>query len=482
MLHPQTLCLRLDKTAISTLLQHPLVSHKPTQRRIHQTCYETPDFRLAALGFSIEETRILRKTEITVRDTNQLWQAPTSAGSFDFSTLIDVPDVAESLQNIASDLVPIYSMDIRQRVWTVHIRSAIVEVALKEGTLNCGVTEPKTSSGVCELELTLIKGQEAALYGLGRLLSRQVKLHPIPTLLRQRALECYRGDIPKPVKACRIKLDPKNTPQAVFKQVARECLDQLLANETGIFLPSNVEFIHQARVALRRLRTALRLFSDELPPEFSNKWSKEWREVGEQLGNARNWDVFCSEMLPAIQADLGDHPEAIKLAEFAQTQRALAHSETRQWLEGRKYSLILIAFSEAILTLDDQSKDRIETFATKSLRKRYKKFCRGAQIAHTLSPEARHEVRIDLKKLRYALDFFDSLYPQKQLQGFLKGLAETQELLGHMNDLVTGELLLATRPDTPFDLPVAWARGRMSAYLEMLPSALKPVLDAKTPW
>ena len=482
MLRPQTLILRLDPTAVSTLLQHPLLSHKPIQRRIHQTCYETPDLKLAALGFSIEETRVLRKTQITVRNTNQTWQAPTSAGTFDFSTLIDTPEVAESLQKIASDLVPIYSLDLLQRVWTVKVRSAIVDVALKLGSLSCGITEPKISSGVCELELTLVKGQDAALYGLGRLLSRQVKLHPIPTSLHQRALQSYHGDIPKPLKASRIKLDPKDTPQAVFKQVARECLDQLLTNETGIFAPSNVEFIHQARVALRRLRTALRLFSDALPPEFSDKWSQEWREVGEQLGNARNWDVFCSEMLPAIQADLGDHPEAVKLGEFAQTQRALAHAQTRQWLEGRKYSLILIAFSEALLTIGEQSKDRIEAFATKSLRKRYKKFCRGAQIAHTLSPEARHEVRIDLKKLRYALDFFESLYPQKQLQGFLKGLAETQELLGHMNDLVTGELLLATRPNTAFDLPVAWARGRMSGYLEMLPSALKPVLSTKVPW
>lgn len=481
----QTLRFSLDPADIGLLTQHPLLNTPPKRRRVHQTRFDTPEYKLAGLGLTVDETRILRKTTLTVRDAAEAgheWSAPTTPGSFDFATLIDTPDIAEQLTQEAGTLIPLYTIDASQRSWSVQIRSAQVDVILEDGILATGANESQRSTRLCELELRLNHGQKAALYGVARLLSRQLRLHPIRESLPQRALTFRNGDSPRPVKAKRIKIDPKSSVISVFKHLAWQCLDQLQANEDGVFSPANVEFIHQARVALRRLRTALRLFNTELPPGFSDKWSQAWRDVGEQLGNARNWDVFCSEMLPAIAADLGEHPDIQHLREFAQQKRDIAHAETQQWLRGRRYSLTMIAFCEAILILPDHQEVRISNFADKALKRRHKRFCRGAAIAHTLNGDERHEVRIDLKKLRYTLDFFESLYPQKQLQSFLGALAETQELLGHMNDLVTGEMLLALRPGDLFDLPVAWARGRMNAYLEMLPSAMKPVLDARTPW
>ena len=481
----QALRLNLDPADIALLIQHPLLSTAPKRRRIHQTVFDTPDNALAKLGLSVNETRILRKTTLTVQETagaGATWSASTIPGAFDFATLIDTSKTAERLSQHASTLRPLFTLDLSQRIWTVQIRSAQVEVVLEDGTLATASDATQRSSHICELQLRLVAGQAAALYGVARLLSRQVRLHPIRDSLLARALAFCNGVEPRPVKAKRVKIDPKSTAISVFKHVAWHCIDQLQANEQGVFEPNNVEFIHQARVALRRLRTALRLFNTALPAAFSDKWSQAWRDVGEQLGNARNWDVFCSELLPAIAADLGDHPDVQQLTAFAEQQRTAAHEQTQTWLRGRRYSLTLIAFCEALQTLPDRDTVRIDAFAHQSLKKRHKRFCRGARIAHTLSAEARHEVRIELKKLRYTLDFFESLYGQKQLQAFLHGLAETQELLGHMNDLATGEILLAMRPGQPFDLPVAWTRGRMSAYIEMLPAALKPVLDAKTPW
>lgn len=487
MIVAQTLRLRLslDPADITILLQHPLLSTAPKRRRVHQTFFDTAKRSLTKLGLSIEETRVLRKTTLTVRqqgDDHHEWSAPTTAGTFDFATLIDAPETAEQVSQYANGLVPLFTLDLGQRVWNVQIRSAQVEVVLEDGTLATGSASEQRSTRVCELQLRLMAGPPAALYGVARLLSRQLRLHPIRDSRMARALAFCDGTVSRPVKAKRVKINPKSMALSVFKYVAWQCIDQLQANEQGVFEADNVEFIHQARVALRRLRTALRLFDMVLPAGFSDKWSQAWRDVGEQLGNARNWDVFCGELLPAIAADLGEHPDVQQLTQFAEQQRIAAHAQTQEWLHGRRYSLTLIAFCEALQALPDRDTVRIDDFASQSLKKRHKRFSRGARIAHTLSAEARHEVRIELKKLRYTLDFFESLYGQKQLQAFLQGLAETQELLGHMNDLATGEILLATRPGQPFDLPVAWTRGRMSAYVEMLPSALKPVLDAKTPW
>lgn len=482
---PQTIRLRLDSKDVSVFLQHPLLSGAPKRRRVHQTHFDTPDQAIAGIGLSVDETRVLRKTMLSVQEAGNnlhLWTAPTTPGTFDFATLIDDPETAERLAQFAGMLVPMYAIDTSQRQWPVQIRSAQVDITLEEGTLSAGNDNAQRTESICEIELRLTNGKPAALFGVARLLSRQVRLHPITDTLAQRALAFSVSKSPGPIKAKRVKIDAKESVINVFNHVAWLCLKQLQDNEAGVFAPNNVEYIHQARVALRRLRTALRLFESELPPGFSDKWGQAWRDVGEQLGNARNWDVFCSEILPAITADLGDHPDVIQLKAFAQAERQKAHAETQKWLRGRRYSLTMVAFCEALLMLPDRTPNRIDGFADKALKKRHQRFCRGARIAHTLNGEQRHEVRIDLKKLRYTLDFFESLYPQKKLQGFLTGLAETQELLGHMNDLVTGEALLALRPGNPFDLPVAWTKGRMSAYLETLPAALKPVLDAKTPW
>lgn len=485
MKNPQRIRLSLDAAEINTLLQHPLLSALPKRQRLHLTHFDTADHALASLGISVDETRVLRKTTLTVQhptDNGCPWSAPTSAGSFDFATLIDIPETAEQLSQFTDRLIPIFTIDTRQRQWPIQIRRAQIDVILEDGTIVVGNEASPRSRQFCEIELRLNSGHSAALYGVARLLSRQLRLHPISDNLMDRALGFCLNKDTTPIKARRVKVEPRDTVIEVFKHLAWQCLNQLQGNEAGVFTTNNIEFIHQARVALRRLRTALRLFGTELPPGFSDKWSQAWRDVAEQLGNARNWDVFCSEILPDIAIDLGDHPDLVHLKRFAEAERDKAHVETQQWLHGRRYSLITIAFSEALLSIPDRNADRIDHFADKALKKRYKRFCSGARVAHTLSSEERHEVRIELKKLRYTLDFFESLYPQKRLQPFLVGLAKTQELLGHMNDLVTGETLLALRPGALFDLPVAWTKGRMSGYLETLPAALKPVLDAKTPW
>ncbi len=481
----QTIRLSLDPADISALLQNPLLATPPKRRRAHQTDFDTPEKSLVGLGLAVEETRVLRKTILTVTQISgepHVWSAPTTPGTFDFATLIDTPEIAEQLTQLADALLPIYKIETSQRLWMVQIRSAQIEVILEEGQISTGDGASQRTHRFCEIELRLHQGQSAALYGVARLLSRLLRLHPISDSLRQRARAFSAGEVARPIKARRVKVDAKDSVISVFKQLAWICLNQLQANEGGVFAPNNVEFIHQARVSLRRLRTALKLFGSELPPEFADKWGLAWRDVGEQLGNARNWDVFCTEILPDIEADLGNVPDVSGLKEFAQVQRDKAHAQTQAWMRGRRYSLTMIAFCEALLALPDRKAERISDFADKALKKRHKRFYRGAKVAHTLTGEERHEVRIDLKKLRYTIDFFESLYPQKQLQPFLAGLAETQELLGHMNDLVTCETLLALRPGAPLDLPVAWTKGRMSAYLETLPAALKPVLDAKTPW
>ncbi|MFM8339567.1 MAG: hypothetical protein ACKN9C_06220, partial [Fluviibacter sp.] len=148
----QTIRLSLDPTDISALLQNPLLASQPKRQRIHLTHFDTPDKTLAGLALSVQEKRILRKTTLSVAQTTgdlHVWSAPTTPGTFDFATLIDAPDIAEQLAQIADSLVPVYAIETRQRQWVVQIRSAQVKVTLEEGQISTGDGTSLRTQGFC---------------------------------------------------------------------------------------------------------------------------------------------------------------------------------------------------------------------------------------------------------------------------------------------------------------------------------------------
>jgi len=482
--------LSLAAADIPLLLQHPLLATPPKRLKLYNTYFDTPALDLTKQRVAVRERRVLRKTLLTVKTAQHSeggisqrseWEAPTVPGRFDFATLIDDAHLAEALTLKAPQLVPVFTTNFNRRIWTLSFRRATIEVALDQGTISVQRDELTREQPICELELELKQGNPATLFALARMLSRPVRLHPADESKAARGYALFLNKGPTPTKAAALSIQPRATTVAVFQHIARSCIAQLQANEAGLHAPKDEEYVHQARVALRRLRTALRLFADALPAGFADRWSNAWRDVAQELGNARNWDVFCTEQLPLMDKDLGDHPELLALRSFATQQRLAAHEAAKACISSKAYSLNIISFCEALMNLKD-TPEPIKAYATKALKRRHKRFVQGARLAHTLNAEERHEVRIDLKKLRYTLDFFESLYPKKRVQAFSRALASTQELLGHMNDLATAEVLMTERDSPVIDVPLAWAKGRMSAYLEMLPSALKPVIKLDTPW
>ncbi|MFM7123652.1 MAG: CHAD domain-containing protein [Fluviibacter sp.] len=482
--------LSLAAADIPRLLRHSLLAVPAKRLKLYNTYFDTPDLALTKQKVAVRERRVLRKTLLTVKTAQRSeggisqrseWEAPTTPGQFDFSTLVDDAQLAESLSLKASELVPVFTTDFSRRVWTLNFRRATIEVALDQGTISVQRDELTREQPICELELELKQGNPATLFALARMLSRDVRLHPADESKAARGYALFLNKRQTPSKAEALDIQPRASTVSVFQYIARSCIAQLQANERGIQSPQDEEYVHQARVALRRLRTALRLFADALPAGFADRWSTAWRDVAQELGNARNWDVFCTEQLPLLDHDLGEHPELIALRSFANQRRIDAHEAAKICITSKVYSLNIISFCEALMNLKE-TPDSIRAYATKALKRRHKRFIQGAKVVHTLNAEERHEVRIDLKKLRYTLDFFESLYPKKRVQAFLRALASTQALLGHMNDLATAEILMTERDGIMIDAPIAWAKGRMSAYLEMLPSALKPVIKLDTPW
>ena len=94
----------------------------------------------------------------------------------------------------------------------------------------------------------------------------------------------------------------------------------------------------------------------------------------------------------------------------------------------------------------------------------------------------RHQVRIEAKKLRYALDFLGSLWPPEALHDLTEALVQAQELLGQMNDRVSAQHLLATAPQAGAERLQMVLGAQLVQSAAHLPLVLKAVMQASTPW
>ena len=123
-----------------------------------------------------------------------------------------------------------------------------------------------------------------------------------------------------------------------FAAVAWETLRQMQANEEGTLEGADAEFLHQMRVALRRLRSTFSAFSRALPPDCDAKVKSDLRWLGSRLGPARDWDVFVTETLPSVVLRCGDNA-GVRAACCPQRRGAAtaAQREVRRALRSRRY-------------------------------------------------------------------------------------------------------------------------------------------------
>ncbi len=492
------------------LLEHPLLLVPGKRQKLYNIYYDTPELSLMHQGIAVRERKILRKLLLTLKinhtnsgglSSRSEWEAATVQGQFDFQTLIDDPVIAQKMTLLAPQLIPIFTTDFTRRSWQVLFRGATIEIAIDQGMIVTRRDNQLFEEPISEVELELKEGNPVTLFGLARVLSRRVRLHPSAASKAERGYKLFKNITPTPVKPPDLDIDPKATPIQSFERICLECLNHLQVNDVGILRDDDDEYIHQARVAMRRIRSAIKLFSPVLPMAFVHQWNTTWRDLANSLGDARNWDVFSHESLQLIKEAFPNQPEIKELEKFTFDQREKAHIKALATFGSRIYSLKLISFAEAVMSLvthpEVKNRQKIvlesqttaepiieedtQAFATRLLKRRHRRFMREVLVPNR-DLEQSHQLRLDLKKLRYSFDFFMELYPKRRMSLYMKSLARSQVLLGQMNDLATAEALLASRNLPQVDIAQAWVIGRQSGYLSMMPKVLSGLSDLKPPW
>ncbi|PRF42803.1 CHAD domain-containing protein [Burkholderia multivorans] len=286
-----------------------------------------------------------------------------------------------------------------------------------------------------------------------------------------------------PVKARLVDLTGIRSQRAALFALSGDIAAQWLGNEGGVLDRDDPEFVHQMRVALRRLRTLMRFFPHFADRHWKDTFGVDLRWLAGLLGTVRDWDVFATETLPALIAADGGSADWSGTLDVARAQSATARVELRQALHSARYARLTLGWLEWLSTLAfpsaaDDEMTPLPRHAAKRVRQLFGHLYAVPSLA-SLDTAARHRVRIDAKRLRYALEFFASLASRRTRGETAKTLARVQSVLGEANDTIVALHHLEQLAAPPYQIGFVRGYGaaleRRAAHdAEALLASLRP--------
>jgi inorganic triphosphatase YgiF len=276
------------------------------------------------------------------------------------------------------------------------------------------------SAMLCEAEIALLAGKPGVLFDLTHVLFPAGGLYfsNLSKVARGHLL-AERGHIDPPLKphnAKEIVLRDDESVEKAAHDILKECLDHIFTNVTVVDRLDDSEGPHQLRVGLRRLRSAFSIFSSALKNSEMARLNEEARWLGKEVGRLRDLDVIVTEI---VRREADKHPEETCLKELGEAlkgEEAALRERLRQIIKDRRCQAFLIDLARFVHVrgwldpLDLGQSERlaipVSEHAVAALNKRWKKTVKRARRFNTLDDEQRHELRKELKKLRYAVEFF----------------------------------------------------------------------------
>lgn len=467
-----------SKLSITQLANHPLLASIPLRRlRIQDTYYDTLDLTLKQHRIAIRARQqgqlALRTVKATISEQGAFsqrreWERPGREDAWNFGD-IDHAVTRRLLENYCAQLQPVFHTDFQRHAWQVQYGDALIEVAYDRGYIASGTRKQDLK----EIEFELLKGQPDDLFAFALELQQTFSLRPISGNKAETGYRLYRNAGVVPCRLHPPPLPPGQTQIAAFRNIAMTCLEQLLRNQDHIEL-ATPEFLHQARVALRRLRSALKLFSPVLPPGFAKEWNVVWRETGQHLGKARNWDVLRTQLVPEIARRFPNDASILRLQRTTTRQTQAAYRSATAYLASPDHSRHLLQFARALLCLHEQQAHALATFFQKRVSKLQRRAYALAKDVHHMDDASRHSLRIAFKKLRYALESAPQSESGKRNKPYLSSLNRLQEELGQINDCANAQILFAGLALTDRSIRTeGWLAGQHAILCERLPLALQ---------
>lgn len=435
----------------------------PAQHHELVTLYfDTPDGALAGRGIALRLRRSGRRWVQTLKTEGARqgglsqrveYEMPVPAARLDWSRFPDAARawVADSQRR---KLVPVFETRFARTAWQLRgTGGARIEVALDVGEIRAG----KHRQPICEIELELKAGPSGALFAQAQDWALKLDCLPFDTSKAERGLKLARQQPDLPVRFVPPALKGDMRVERAFVSIVSACLTHFQANLPGVLAGHDRECLHQARVALRRLRVALRLFRRHhaLPDAL---W-KDLRAIDAALGPARDWDVLCDEMLPAIAPHF-DNDALWQAGRVAlEAKRAALHSSLRETLRRLRPGAWLLAVNHWLYDLDrglqpgaapasERASPRpLGPWARRKLKRLHLKLTGRAPEWGAGSPARQHALRLEIKRQRYAVEFFQALFAHPGQPRYVSAVRSLQASLGQINDIRTARRLVTETPE-----------------------------------
>jgi triphosphatase len=447
----------IDPAAADQLIERLALASEGEELILKTVYYDTAAADLRSQGVTLRVRDDGGRRIQTVKQTTASairrgeWEQEIEGPAPDLEAVKDSP-LAKALGRLnGAPLKPAFEVTVERARRELAVDGGVVEVALDRGAVSAeGYGTP-----ICELELELKSGEAVLLFDLARSLSEHARLDLSFVTKAERGYALMDGVLLNPIKAMRPALAPDATAEQAFRAAAAAALVQITANARVLRSARRPEATHQLRVGARRLRTAVSLFAPMLADDRLEPLKAEMKWISRELDEARNLDVFIAESFRPVVARRRQTPglAALGASLLAAQTRAYDHIETA--VRSPRFAALTLELA-AWIEIGAWSRDTdpmreglrrrpARAAAADILALHHRRVVRRGRELEALSPEARHRVRIEAKKLRYAGDFFSGLYAGRagrRLASLTEALARFQDALGTLNDIAVGAALI----------------------------------------
>jgi len=332
----------------------------------------------------------------------------------------------------------------RRRYRVISPEDAEIELAFDTSSFSLrGLHKPRRVQKLEELEAEILDGPEGALQSLSVLLSDRFHYPPSKASKFEVAIERFKITIPskKPPKGLRPRLDDR-LDLAVRKILTHQFM-WLREHLPGVQQDLDTEFVHQARVATRRMRSALRLFREAIPESTATYLGGELKWLGGMFGAVRDLDVFLLN-LSRFKNQIESFPPKKKRAfeDWIEKHRRTPLKALCQALESPRYRNFerrLAQFLERPLPVRPRPSlalKPVREVAPVIITEKFDAVIeQGRALLADPKPKQYHLLRIQMKKLRYASEFMATAY-EGTLDAMIERAVEIQDCLGELQDTV----------------------------------------------
>ena len=454
--------LRITPEHLARLRRHALFrAHQitaPVTRHLHNTYYDTPKLDLHNKEMALRLRRVGGRWLQTLKGGGSVraglhqrneWEAPVALARLDFSVLQASVLKTYLPLRLRKKLKSVFVTDFYRTSRLLEWQGAQIEVCMDHGV----VKTAQHSTPICEVELELKSGEPQQLYALALVLLEIAPLELETVSKAEQRFRLLSGYIAQPAKGKVPRFGEDDRLTDVMQMLIWSCLLHLQGNLQGAMDTGDAEYLHQMRVALRRLRVVLRMAEKLRPDAQLAALLGEFAILGSALGRIREWDVFIAGVAEPLCALRAGDDGLQALLNICERQRTDSYATLRAVAQRRELQRLMLRLAiwmnGSYWQQAEEGAPQTRAFAKRYLQRLDKRYRQTEPQLNSTDSGQLHALRIAAKKLRYSAECYASLYGKKEVGNYLRALGEVQEILGQINDVAVAHRLLDELAKTP---------------------------------